>query len=64
MFPFDSTAFSAAWNAYGLDKIMAMSSDDCEFHSSAGSDPLGAVYVGRDALRAAYATLFAAFPDA
>jgi hypothetical protein len=64
MFPFDSTAFSAAWNAHELDTIMAMSSDDCEFHSSAGSDPRGTVYVGPDAVRAAYANLFAAFPDA
>jgi hypothetical protein len=64
MFPFDSTAFSAAWNAHDLDTIMAMSSDDCEFHSAAGSDPRGTVYVGPDAVRAAYATLFAALPDA
>jgi hypothetical protein len=61
---FDPDAFSAAWNAHDLDMIMAMSSDQCEYHASAGADPRGKVYIGQEAVRAAYASIFKTFPDA
>ena len=61
---FDPARFSAAWNAHDLDTIMAMSSDQCEFHASAGADPRGTVYIGQEAVRTAYASIFQTFPDA
>ena len=61
---FDPDIFSAAWNAHDLDMIMAMSSDQCEFHASAGVEPCGTVYRGQEAVRAAYASIFKTFPDA
>ena len=55
--------FSAAWNAHDLDAIMDMTAEDCAFHASAGPDAEGGRYRGREAVRAAYASIFATFPD-
>lgn len=55
--------FSAAWNAHDLETIMEMTADDCAFHASAGTEAEGARHVGREAVRAAYAGIFAVFPD-
>jgi steroid delta-isomerase-like uncharacterized protein len=56
--------FAAAWNRHDLDAIMSMMSDDCVFQSSAGPDADGQRSEGRQAVRAAYEAVFAAFPDA
>lgn len=56
--------FTDAWNARDVDGLMACMADDCEFLSSAGPEPEGAQYKGREAVRAAYAALFDRFPDA
>jgi ketosteroid isomerase-like protein len=57
-------AFAAAWNRHDADALMAFMTDDCEFRSSAGPDACGTLSVGRDAVRAAYARVWADFPDA
>ena len=64
MSEFDPDAFSRAWNAHNIDLIMAMSTEDCEFHASSGADPRGAISTGQDAVRAAYLAIFKTFPDA
>ena len=56
--------FMAAWNARDVDGLMACMADSCAFHSSAGPDAEGSRYLGRDAVRAAYAAMFDAFPQA
>jgi ketosteroid isomerase-like protein len=56
--------FMAAWNARDVNALMSCMSDDCEFLSSAGPDPAGTRYRGRDAVNAAYAALFDNFPEA
>jgi steroid delta-isomerase-like uncharacterized protein len=56
--------FASAWNRHDLDALIAMMTDDCVFESSAGPDVNGQRSEGRDAVRAAYAAVFAAFPDA
>lgn len=56
--------FMGAWNAHDVDGLMDCMADACAFHGSAGPGPEGARHEGREAVRAAYAALFAAFPDA
>jgi len=57
-------ALMAAFNARDLDALMACMAPDCAFHSAAGPQAEGAVHQGRAATRAAYAAVFAAFPQA
>ena len=56
--------FCAAWNAHDLDALMACMAENCTFHVSSGPEAEGKRYVGRYAVRAGYAAVFAAFPDA
>ena len=55
--------FLAAFNAHDLDKIMGFFADDCELCMPRGSDPWGARYVGKSAVREGLATRFAGIPD-
>jgi steroid delta-isomerase-like uncharacterized protein len=56
--------FADAWNRHDLDALMAMMTDDCVFDASAGPQVQGQRSEGRAAVRAAYAAVFDAFPDA
>ena len=56
--------FADAWNRHDLDALMSMMTDDCVFAASAGGQPEGQRSEGQQAVRAAYAAVFAAFPDA
>ncbi len=56
--------FADAWNRHDVDALMSFMTDDCVFESSAGADIFGARYVGREAVRAAFAEVWAVFPDA
>lgn len=56
--------FAAAWNRHDLDALMSMMTDDCVFQASAGPDVDGLRSEGQPAVRAAYAAVFEAFPDA
>lgn len=53
-----------AWNRHDLDALMSFMTDDCVFEASAGPAVAGTRSVGRGAVRAAYAEVFATFPDA
>ena len=44
--------------------MMACMSANCAFHASSGPSVKGTLYDGRDAVRAGYAAIFEAFPDA
>lgn len=57
-------AFSDAWNAHDLDKLMSFMSEDCEFHAVAGPELFGKSWVGRDEVRNGFAQAFINFPDA
>jgi steroid delta-isomerase-like uncharacterized protein len=57
-------AFADAWNRHDPEALMAFMSDDCVFEASAGSEVSGTRYVGREAVKAGYSEVFAAFPDA
>jgi steroid delta-isomerase-like uncharacterized protein len=56
--------FATAWNRHDLDALMSMMTDDCVFAASAGPEVDGLRSEGRHAVRAAYAAVFEAFPDA
>ena len=57
-------AFAEAWNRHDADALMSFMTEDCVFEASAGSDVCGTRYVGRDSVRAAFAEVWATFPDA
>jgi ketosteroid isomerase-like protein len=50
--------FGAAWNDHDLDRALSFVSDDVVFEST-GPAPDGVRAVGRDAVRAAWAPIFA-----
>lgn len=56
--------FAVAWNAHDVAALMDCMAEDCAFHAAAGQGAEGARHVGREAVRAAYAAVFEAFPEA
>ena len=56
--------FADAWNRHDLDGLMSMMTDDGVFEASAGAAVDGQRSEGKQAVRAAYAAVFEAFPDA
>ena len=56
--------FNEAFNRHDVDAIMALMTDDCVFEASAGPQVDGQRSEGKHAVRAAYAAVFEAFPDA
>ena len=56
--------FAAAWNRPDIDALMEMMTDDCVFEASAGSQIAGQRSQGKAAVRASFAAVFDAFPDA
>ena len=57
-------AFAEAWNRHDVDGLMSFMTEDCVFESSAGPDVCGRRYLGREAVRAGFAEVWATFPDA
>jgi steroid delta-isomerase-like uncharacterized protein len=57
-------AFAEAWNRHDVDALMSFMTDDCVFEASAGSDVCGTRYAGTESVRAAFAEVWATFPDA
>ena len=57
-------AFADAWNRHDADALMSFMTEACVFEASAGPEVCGARYVGRAAVRAAYAGVWSTFPDA
>ena len=60
----DLQSFADAFNRHDADALMAFMTDDCVFEASAGPDVCGTRYAGREAVRAAFAEVWATFPDA
>src|SRR6187399_962789 len=57
-------AFADAWNRHDLDALMSMMTADCVFEASAGNFVNGERHEGQQAVRAAFAAVFAQYPDA
>jgi quercetin dioxygenase-like cupin family protein/ketosteroid isomerase-like protein len=55
--------FADAWNAHDLEALMACMAGDCEFLAAAGPGADGMVHKGQQAVRAAYAAIFEAYPE-
>ena len=56
--------FAEAFNRHDLDAIMSLMTDDCVFDASAGPEICGTHSKGADDVRAAFAAVWATFPDA
>ena len=56
--------FADAWNRHDADALMTYMTEDCVFEASAGPEICGTRYVGREAVRAGFAEVWAVFPDA
>ena len=54
----------AAWNEHDLDRLMSLFSDDCVFEASGGEAVTGERFVGRAAVRTAFAGVLESMPDA
>jgi len=57
-------AFADAWNKHDVDALMSFMTPDGVFEASAGNTVNGERYEGAQAVRAAYAAIFTAYPDA
>ena len=57
-------AFSDAFNRGDLDTLASMVSEDCVFEGAGGPEVYGVRFNGRDDIRAAFAQVYATFPDA
>jgi uncharacterized protein (TIGR02246 family) len=57
-------AFAEAWNRHDVDLLMSMMTDDGVFEASGGTHVNGERYEGQEAVRAAFAAVFAQYPDA
>lgn len=53
-----------AWNSHDIDRLMRLFADDCVFDASGGPDATGRRFVGREAVRSAFADVFDSMPDA
>lgn len=60
----DLQAFADAWNRHDADALMSFMTEDCVFEASAGAEECGTRYVGQQAVRSAYAEVWATFSDA
>ena len=58
------TAFADAWNRHDVEALVSMMTEDGIFEASSGDDVDGKRHQGHQSLRAAYASVFAQFPDA
>jgi ketosteroid isomerase-like protein len=59
----DLEAFGDGWNRHDVDYLMTFMTDDCVFELSAGPDPWGKRFVGKDAVREGFSGVFKRFPD-
>jgi len=57
-------AFADAWNRHDVEALMSMMTADCVFQASAGNAVDGERHEGQQAVRAAFAAVFAQYPDA
>ncbi len=57
-------AFADAWNRHDVETLMSFMTEDCVFDASAGSEICGKRSEGREAVRGAFAEVWAMFPNA
>jgi ketosteroid isomerase-like protein len=57
-------SFANAFNAHDADRILSYMTDDCVFEASAGPHVDGEKFVGKEAVKKAFADVFKNYPDA
>src|SRR5215207_320986 len=57
-------AFADAWNRHDVDALMSFMTPDCVFEASAGPEICGERFEGPEAVRGAFAEVWATYPDA
>jgi steroid delta-isomerase-like uncharacterized protein len=55
--------FADGWNKHDVDTLMTFMADECVFETTAGPDPWGKRYEGRERVREGFARVFKTFPD-
>jgi ketosteroid isomerase-like protein len=55
--------FLAPWNRHDVDGALALTTDDCVWEVTRGSEPHGTLFEGPSAVRSAIAGAFEALPD-
>ena len=60
----DLERFFDGWNRHDVDALMTFMADDCVFESASGPECCGTRHAGRERVRAAFAGVFASYPDA
>jgi ketosteroid isomerase-like protein len=58
------TFFREGWNRHDVDRLMTFMTDDCVFETASGPEICGTRHAGRERVRAAFARVLAAFPNA
>lgn len=56
-------SYGDAFNRHDFDALISMMTEDCVFETAAGPDACGTRHVGQEAVRTAFAAVFANFPD-
>ena len=59
----DLQAYSDAWNAHDIDRIMALMTDDCVFLTGGGSEHYGTRYEGYETVKARFIEVWTELPD-
>lgn len=62
--PATLAAFSDAFNRHDAAALMAFMTPDCVFDAAVGNEVHGTRFIGREAVRAAFESVWATFPDA
>ncbi len=60
----DLAAFTDAFNRHDADALMTFMTEDCVFDAAGGPEVHGTRFQGREAVRAAFAQVWAKMPDA
>ncbi|GJL71062.1 MAG: transcriptional regulator [Nitrosomonas sp.] len=56
-------AYSNAWNAHDIDRIMAFMTEDCIFETGGGTEKFGTRYEGFEAVRERFIEVWTDYPD-
>ena len=59
----DLEAYSEAWNAHDIDRIMAYMTDDCVFETGGGAERYGTRFEGFDEVRLRFIEVWTDIPD-
>ena len=59
----DLQAYSDAWNAHDIERIMSYHTDDCVFETGGGLEKHGTRFSGKEAVRKRFVEVWTELPD-